>query len=185
MPLVMPWCWARRIADCAPSWHRSPRSSGFEQDRRRDLPGEMERLEKMFSDDARAQLHGASPRRQPVVGADPAISAVYNSQEAMDFSGQPIPVGRWRNDVALRSPRHAGMYEPGTWNSRVSPSPLLMICCHARCDHVRALVVKACGRAHEPKNMVMIEGGHLDPYVTRFAESSAAAIDWFATYLRD
>lgn len=50
---------------------------------------------------------------------------------------------------------------------------------------VTDLAVKACGRAHEPKKMVMIKGGHFDPYVTRFAESSAAAIDWFATYLQD
>jgi hypothetical protein len=52
-------------------------------------------------------------------------------------------------------------------------------------DHVAVtdLALKAYERAPEPKRLVMIKGGHFDPYVREFSAASAAAIDWFRTHL--
>jgi hypothetical protein len=50
-------------------------------------------------------------------------------------------------------------------------------------DHTAAtdLALKAYERALEPKRLVMIKGGHFDPYLSGFETASGAAIDWFET----
>jgi len=35
----------------------------------------------------------------------------------------------------------------------------------------------------EPKRLVMIDGGHFDPYQVAFETSSSAAIGWFNAHL--
>ena len=46
-------------------------------------------------------------------------------------------------------------------------------------DHIAVtdLALKAYERALEPKRLVMIKGGHFDPYVGEFETASCAAID--------
>ena len=54
-------------------------------------------------------------------------------------------------------------------------------------DHDRIavtdLALKAYERALEPKRLVMIKGGHFDPYLDEFKTASHAAIDWFKAHL--
>jgi len=38
-------------------------------------------------------------------------------------------------------------------------------------------------QALEPKMLVLIPGGHFDPYVSGFQTSCGAAIDWFRQHL--
>jgi hypothetical protein len=45
------------------------------------------------------------------------------------------------------------------------------------------LELKAYERAFEPKRLVMIRGGHFDPYLCEFKTASRVAIDWFRTHL--
>jgi dienelactone hydrolase len=136
-----------------------PTISGFEQGLRRIPPDAVAAIEDAFAADERAQARGAPPRRQTIVSADPAIPASYRAKDAIEFYLQPVPDGAWENSVTVRSTRAARMYEPGTWIARVSPTPLLMIV------------------------LVTIPGGHFDPYITRFDQSSAAALDWFKEHL--
>jgi fermentation-respiration switch protein FrsA (DUF1100 family) len=75
------------------------------------------------------------------------------------------------------------MYEPGTWISRVSPTPLLLIVALSDTITVTDLALTAYERALQPKKLVAIPGGHFDPYLSRFKESSAAAPAWFAEHL--
>jgi uncharacterized protein len=71
------------------------------------------------------------------------------------------------------------MYAPGDFIERVSPTPLLMVV--AGHDHIAVtdLALKAYQRALEPKKLVMIKGGHFDPYLGEFKTASHAAVDWF------
>ena len=85
--------------------------------------------------------------------------------------------------MTLRSTRAARMYEPGTWISRVSPTPLLMIVGLHDTITVTDLALSAYEQALQPKKLVTIDGGHFDPYLDRFAEASGAAIAWFAEHL--
>jgi hypothetical protein len=48
---------------------------------------------------------------------------------------------------------------------------------------VTDLALAAYERALQPKKLVTIPGGHFDPYLTQFEESSAAARAWFTEHL--
>lgn len=160
-----------------------PTISGYEQGLRRVSPDAVPALEHALDEDERAQLRGEPPRRQAVVSGDPSVLAAYRSCDAIDFYLQPIPTGRWENEITLRSTRAARMYEPGSWISRVSPTPLLLIV--ARDDRVTVadLALAAYERALEPKRLALIPGGHFDPYLDQFRLAEAAATGWFREHL--
>jgi hypothetical protein len=42
---------------------------------------------------------------------------------------------------------------------------------------------EAFGRAREPKQLVILPGGHFDAYVTGFESASTPALKWFTQYL--
>jgi fermentation-respiration switch protein FrsA (DUF1100 family) len=155
-----------------------PTISGYEQGLRRVPPDAIAALERLFDDDERAQFRGEPPRRQ-----HPSVPASYRAKDAISFYLQPLPPGSWTNDVTVRSGRLARMYEPGAWIARVSPTPLLMIVASA--DHITLtdLALRAYEQALEPKQLVMIEGGHFDPYLGQFATASATALAWFHQHL--
>jgi uncharacterized protein len=168
----------------ASALRRSPGSNdGYEQGLRRVSPDATPALEHAFNEDERAQLRGEPPRRQAVVSGDPSVPAAYRSEDAIDFYLQPIQDGLWKNEVTLRSTRAARMYEPGTWASRVSPTPLLMVV--ARDDKVAVadLALAAYERALEPKRLALVPGGHFDPYLDQFPLAEAAATGWFREHL--
>lgn len=160
-----------------------PTISGFEQGLRRIPPDAVAAFEEAFSADERAQARGEPPRRQAIVSADLAVPASYRARDAIEFYLQPVPDGAWENNVTVRSTRAARMYEPGAWIARVSPTPLLMIVALQDTVTLTDLELVAYERALEPKRLVTIPGGHFDPYITRFDQSSAAALDWFKEHL--
>lgn len=160
-----------------------PTISGYEQGLRRVAPDAVSALERAFDEDERAQLDGAAPCRQAVVGADLSKPAAYRSPDAIDFYLQPLPEGIWDNEITLRSTRAARMYEPGNWIARVSPTPLLMIVAQNDWITVTDLALAAYERALEPKRLALLPGGHFDPYFGQFAHAEAAANAWFREHL--
>jgi cephalosporin-C deacetylase-like acetyl esterase len=160
-----------------------PTISGYEQGLRRIPPDAVAALEDTFADDERAQARGEPPRYQALVSADPALPASYRARDAIDFYLQPIPEGIWENTVTVRSTRAARMYEPGAWIGRVSPTPLLMVVALSDAITVTELALAAYERALEPKRLELVPGGHFDPYRSRFAQSSRAALEWFGAHL--
>jgi cephalosporin-C deacetylase-like acetyl esterase len=160
-----------------------PTISGFEQGLRRISPDATPVLENAFVEDDRAQLRGEPPRRQQVVGADPAVPAAYHSRAAIDFYLRPLPEGAWENSVTLQSTRAARMYEPGIWVPRISPTPLLMIVALVDTLTPTDLALAAYERALEPKKLVTVYGDHFDPYLEQFEKSSTVAIGWFEKHL--
>jgi fermentation-respiration switch protein FrsA (DUF1100 family) len=85
--------------------------------------------------------------------------------------------------VTVRSTRAARMYEPGVWIGRVSPTPLLMVIAQNDTITVADLALAAYERALEPKRLELIPGGHFDPYLSSFTQSSSAALEWFGDHL--
>jgi fermentation-respiration switch protein FrsA (DUF1100 family) len=160
-----------------------PTISGYQQSLRRVAPDLVPALEASFADDERRQFHGAPPATQAVVSSDLSVPAAYRSPEAVAFYTQPVPEGVWNNTMTLRSTCAARIYEPGTWISRVSPTPLLMIVGLHDTITVTDLALGAYEQALQPKKLVTIDGGHFDPYLDRFPEASAAAVAWFTEHL--
>ena len=140
-------------------------------------------LEARFDADERAQLRGEAPATQQIVSEDASRPSTYQAADVVSFYLQPVPDGVWENRVTLRSTRWARMYSPGEYIKRVSPTPLLMVV--AEHDHTAAtdLALAAYENALEPKRLVMIKGGHFDPYLSEFDNASSAAADWFKTHL--
>ncbi|MEU9214183.1 alpha/beta fold hydrolase [Streptomyces sp. NPDC048415] len=160
-----------------------PTISGYEQGLRRVDPDARAGLEESLTEDERARFRGETPRTVAIVSSDPAVPASYRSQGAIDFYLQPKPDGVWENKVTVRSTRAARMYEPGTWITRVSPTPLLMVVALNDTVTVTDLALAAYERALEPKRLQLLPGSHFDPYTTQFDQSSAAALAWFREHL--
>lgn len=132
--------------------------------------------------DREARFRGEPPAMLTVTSADPSEPCALPGAEAHDFfTGAAAPA--WRNAVTLRSVEYAREYEPAPWVPRISPTPLLMIVAEEDWVTPTDLCLAAYNAALEPKRLVLLPGGHFDPYVARFAESSAAARDWFAQHL--
>jgi fermentation-respiration switch protein FrsA (DUF1100 family) len=161
-----------------------PTISGYQQGLRRVPPEGVAALEAALDEDERAQARGEPPRRQAIVSADTALPAAYRAKDAIDFYLQPLGAGaRWENTVTMRSTRLARMYEPGIWAPRVSPTPLLMIVASHDTITLTDLALASYEQALEPKKLVLIPGGHFDPYLSEFQISCGAAIDWFRQHL--
>ena len=161
-----------------------PTISGYQQGLRRVTPDAVAALETAFSEDERAQARGKPPRVQAIVSADPATPAAYRGEDAIAFYLQPVSnEAHWENTVTMRSSRWARMYEPGAWVSRIGPKPLLMVLGTHDPLTLTDLGLEAYERAHEPKKLVMIPGGHFAPYLSGFEISSKAAADWFKQHL--
>ncbi len=160
-----------------------PTSNGYEQSMRRIAPDQQPALEAAFIDDERRQFRGEPPATQAVVSTDPATPAAYRAPDAVGFYTQPVPEGVWDNVMTVRSSRAARMYEPGTWISRISPTPLLMVVALNDTITLTDLALGTYETALQPKKLVTIEGGHFAPYVGRFDEAAGAARDWFVEHL--
>ena len=183
MPAATRSCWAPPTGGCARWSPRCPPSAAISRACDASPPDQVPALEAAFADDERRQFHGAPPATQAVVSADPSVPAAYRAPDAVAFYNQPVPEGVWENVVTLRSTRAARMYEPGTWIARVSPTPLLMVVGLHDTITVTDLALGAYEAALQPKKLVTIDGGHFDPYLTRFAEASGAAVAWFTEHL--
>jgi fermentation-respiration switch protein FrsA (DUF1100 family) len=160
-----------------------PTIDGFVAGQRRVPPEAIAELEAAFAADDRAQLQGEAPKTQLIVSDQASSHPSYKAADAVAFYLQPVPEGVWENRVTLRSTRWARMYPPGLWVERVSPTPLMMVV--ADHDHIAVtdLALQAYERALEPKRLVMIKGGHFDPYLGQFETSSNAATSWFREHL--
>ncbi len=141
----------------------------------------------MFDADRLARFRGEAPAMVPVVTEaefDPSALPTADSWTWFTENGATIAPS-WRNEVTLRSVEMLSEYEPGDYIARISPTPLLMIV--ARGDHLAVAdeAVAAYSRAHEPKRLVLLPGGHFDAYTTSFDQASSAAASWFAEHLAE
>lgn len=161
-----------------------PNISGHRQALRRVPPHLVPALEEGFAEEERSAARGEPVRYQQIVSSDPAVHASYYSSDAVDFYLQELPEGVWENRVTVRSTRMARMYEPGQFIRRVSPTPLLMIVAEADYLTVTDVALEAYEEALEPKKLILIPGGHFDPYRSQFERAGAGALEWFRKHLQ-
>ncbi|RKR75851.1 alpha/beta hydrolase [Frondihabitans australicus] len=163
-----------------------PTISGYQSGLRRVAPDQVARVEAIFAADELAQLNGEAPRMQAFVSDDPAVNAQYRQPEAIQMYLHPrqgLPDGLWENAMTVQSNRRARAYEPSIWVPRIAPTPLMMLV--ATHDDVAPtdLALAAYTGAGEPKELVLMDGGHFSPYNTQFELSTEAAIRHFDRYL--
>lgn len=138
-----------------------------------------------FDADRVARFAGGPPAMVPVVAEDalaPSALPTPDSWAWFTETGRTRATA-WRNEVTLRTVEMLGEYEPGTYIARISPTPLLLIV--AREDHLTPahLAIDAYERARQPKELVILPGGHFDAYTSGFDGASGPARDWFVEHL--
>jgi len=139
----------------------------------------------MFDADRAARFAGEAPGMVPVVAEDPMAPAALPTADSWawftETGAKRAP--SWRNEVTLRTVEMLGEYEPQSYIARISPTPLLMLV--AREDHLTPahLALKAYDQALEPKQLVILPGGHFDAYVDGFEAASGPARDFFLAHL--
>ena len=139
----------------------------------------------LFDADRLARFRGEPPAMVPVVDKDPLAPSALPTPDSWEWFTQTgnDRAPAWRNEVTLRTVEMLGEYEPGTYLPYVSPTPLLMLV--AEGDHLTPseLAIAAFDTAHQPKELIIMPGGHFDAYVTGFEASSGPARDWFRRHL--
>lgn len=141
----------------------------------------------LLDGDRQHRFAGGEPNMLPVVTPDPTAQAVMPSTDAYEWftktSAERAP--SWRNEVTARSLEMVTEYEPGSYISRIAPTPLLMI---VAADDVVApfqLALDAYEEARQPKEIRVIAGGHFDAYTgPGFDECASAAREHFLKHFR-
>jgi len=139
----------------------------------------------MFDADRADRFQGKDPQMVPVVNDDPLGPAALATPDSFEWF---MEAGRtrapsWRNEVTLRSVEMLTEYEPGIFVERISPTPLLMVV--AAQDHLTVAdeALAAYNTAREPKQLVLLPGGHFDAYVDDFDAAAGAAAAWFVEHV--
>ena len=144
-------------------------------------------LREMFDADRAARYAGKEPAMIPVVWEeDPSAPCALPTQDSSDFflAGAAQRAPSWRNEVTLRSVEMFIEYEPGAYIADISPTPLMMVV--AAKDHLTVvdLAVEYFERARQPKELVVLPGGHFEAYVKpAFDVNAAAQLAWLHKHL--
>jgi len=161
-----------------------PDIDGYEGLQRWIRPDILPMIRAQFNADRASRLQGNPPAMIPVVAEDPAAPCALPGQEAWSFfteSARFAPT--WQNAITLRSVEMIMEYSPGDYIERIAPKPLLMIVGTQDGITPTDLALEAYNRAREPKELLLIEGGHFDPYLKEFERASTAAVEWFLKHL--
>lgn len=158
-------------------------------------PGTLDRLIRPdFLPHVRAELAadrlnrfgGGEPAILPAVSPDPMGQAAMPQPDAYAWFTKTAAdrAPNWRNELTARSMEMATEFDPGSFIGQISPTPLLMIIADEDSCTPYALAFDAYERAREPKQLVVVHGGHFDFYDgPGFDECSRAALDHFVKHL--
>ena len=162
-----------------------PLISGSENGRRLIRSDFLAGVRAAFDGDREARYAGKEPAMLPVVDQDPLAPSALPTPDSWKWFTETgnTRAPSWHNAVTLRSVEMFLEYEPGSYISRVSPTPLLLLVGAGDILTVSDLAIDAYEQAREPKKLVILPGGHFDAYIADFEVSSAAARDWLVQHL--
>jgi fermentation-respiration switch protein FrsA (DUF1100 family) len=133
-----------------------------------------DKLQRRFAADRDARYAGAAART-----TQPAHPGDQTSEWVEAIGAQAI----YPNEITQRSLELLGSYEPGSFIQRIAPTPLLMILANQDTQTPFAGQLAAFELAGEPKQLLVLEGRHYDPYTRLLAPAATAARDWFVKHL--
>ena len=144
----------------------------------------------LVNQDRQNRLNGEEPGRVQMVPTpdDPAGHFVLFEDKAdYDYlvGGPEGPAPGWVNSVTIRTTGRALGYDVRPFMRRISPTPLMMVVASDDQTTPPSLALEAYDAALEPKELMMISGGHYGvywPHLSRDLVTDAAA-RWFETHL--
>jgi len=143
-----------------------PLVSGWETLNRLIRPDILPGMAEMFQGDRLARAAGQAPAMVPVTHSDPLVPSSLPSADSFAFftKWEAKLEGKWKNEITLRSLEACRGYDPSLFINRISPTPLLMVVAENDGVTPADLALSAYARANEPKQFVILEGGHFDAY---------------------
>jgi uncharacterized protein len=167
-----------------------PFISGYEQFVLGSGHGALAAINHNMDLDRQGRLNGEEPGRVALVRmpTDPADQAVLFEDPA-DYEylvgGPQGPADGWINSVTVRSTGRTLAYDVRPFMRRISPTPLMMVVASDDQTTPPSLALEAYDAALEPKELVMISGGHYGVYWPHLSRDlvTAAAARWFETHL--
>ncbi len=162
-----------------------PLASGHANARRLIRSDHLAGVQGMFAEDRRARMAGKPPAMMPVVAEDPTSPSALPTPDSWAWftATARTRAPSWKNEVTLRSVEMFTEYEPGSYVSFISPTPLLMVVALGDVLAIADLALAAYERALAPKQLVTLAGGHFDAYVDDFDAASKPAVAWFTQHL--
>jgi fermentation-respiration switch protein FrsA (DUF1100 family) len=148
-------------------------------------PAILAREQRRYAADRDARFAGKPPATIAVTAATTRLPCVLPFAEAHEFftiaARERAPT--WRNELTLRSVEMLLEYEPLTFVPRIAPTPLMIIAAaHDRITFTDEALA-AFQAAGEPKQLVMLPGGHFDAYTQDFELAERSAREWFTKHL--
>ena len=124
-------------------------------------------LQAAFEADREARDAGLPPATLRMVDADPEAPVAYPGHDSYAYmTGEAQRCTAWVNEVTLRSLELARAYEPAAYIRRIAPTPLLMIVATGDGLTPADLQQEAFNTAHQPKQLLLLPGGHYSVYGT-------------------
>ncbi len=140
-----------------------PLASGHANARRLIRSDHLAGVQGMFAEDRRARMAGKSPAMMPVVAKDPTSPSALPTPDSWAWFTETARTRApsWKNEVTLRSVEMFTEYEPGSYVSFISPTPLLMVVALGDVLAIADLALAAYERALAPKQLVTLAGATL------------------------
>jgi len=128
-------------------------------------------LEARFEADRQARAGGSAAAMIPVVVADSHISeSALPTPDSFTFFAGLEETTCWKNEVTLRSIELMRAYAPHHMIEHISPTPMLMVVADRDILTAADLSLKAFAKALEPKELLLLNGGHFEAYEQANAE---------------
>jgi hypothetical protein len=163
-----------------------PAVSGFLAAQRSNTPLELDGIRMMLSKDRIQRYETGEVNYLPMV-APPGQPCFFPNNEAREFfeATQGASEGRFENRITFESLERLSYFEPAVRIDAIAPTPLRMILAKKDFLIPMDIALAAYSRAHEPKSLVFLEGGHLGKSEgDDFETACAAARDWFVQWLK-
>jgi uncharacterized protein len=130
---------------------------------------------------------GGAPAIMPSVDPDPMAPSLMPDPEAWEWFSTTAAARapRWKNEVTAHSFDLISEFSPRSYVQRISPKPLLMIIARNDTCAPHEFAFEAYSLAHEPKRLLITDGGHFALYAGHgFDLAASAARDHFVEHLR-
>lgn len=164
--------------------NKVPLVDGYQNFQRLIRPDFIPGLNAAFESDRHARAAGQPHGTIPVVDADPLKPSALPTPDSYTFFSAWEKKCGWKNETTLRSIEAFRAYNPAQYIENISPCPLLMVIQENDCLTPADLAFKAYARALEPKELLVLRGGHFDAYQgPNFERSSGTQIGFLGRTL--
>jgi pimeloyl-ACP methyl ester carboxylesterase len=142
-----------------------PLVNGWDQFHRLVRPDIAPGLIAAFQADRIARAAGEPAGTIPIINDDPLGPSLMQARAAHEYySSWATKLPQWKNETAIRSVESFRGYIPEHYIKLISPTPLLMVVAEEDEIAPTEFALRAYRRAYEPKELVLLPGGHFQSF---------------------